>query len=248
MNTKLSRYELRSAVIGMTLGDSYLAQAHKRPNVKMRYVHSPKQTAYGYWKASVLEQLTPLPVRVYNVTAKLNNGKSYEQVCFETSSHTLFKRLRKLAYPGGKKAATARLLDYLTPLGLAIWYMDDGSININKSGGKLRGRQIFLHTACPEIEADLIRSYFLCTWGIEWKKFRIRQDSQFFSLRANVENAIKFFMLISQYVHPSLRHKMDFQYYNNTGRNYKRVQERIASLKSLGLYFKPEDIVPTPAN
>jgi hypothetical protein len=125
--------------------------------------------------------------------------------------------------------------------------MDDGSINITKKDGKLRGRQIFLHTACPENEADVARDYFLCTWGIEWKKFRIRRDSQFFSLRANAENAIKFFQLISQYVHPSMRYKIDLQYHNNTGRTYARVQKRIAELKEKGLYFGSEDIVPTPA-
>lgn len=232
----------------MTLGDSYLTPAHKRPNVRMNYTHCPKQMAYGYWKKAVIEQLTPKPVRVYNRVAKLNNGKSYEQISFESVSHPLFKRIRKLAYLNRKKTITERLLAYLTPLGLAIWYMDDGSINITKRDGKLRGRQIFLHTACSEAEADTVRNYFLCTWGIIWKKFKIRQDSDRFSLNANCENAIKFFQIISQNVHPSMRYKMDLQYYNNTGRNYKRVQQRIAGLKELGLYFKPEDIVPTTTN
>lgn len=248
MNTKFSRHEIRSAIIGMTLGDSYLHQAHRRPNVRMKFTHCPKQMAYGYWKKTVIEQLTPKPVRVYNRVAKLTNGKSYEQIAFESISHPLFKRIRKLTYLDKKKTVTERLLAYLTPLGLAIWYMDDGSINITKRDGKLRGRQIFLHAACSEAEADVIRNYFLSTWGIEWKKLRVKQGSENFSLRANCENAIKFFQIISQYVHPSMRYKIDLQYHNNTGRNYQRVQQRIAGLKELGLYFKPEDIVPTTTN
>lgn len=246
MNTRLSRYEVRGAIVGMVLGDSYLHQAHKRENVRMTYSHSPKQAAYGYWKGEILESLLSKPIKAYTRFAKLGNGKSYEQVMFESISHPLFKRLRKIMYPNGKKRVSGKVLSYLTPLGLAIWYMDDGSVSINKRDGKLRGRNIYLHTACDEEQADIIRNYFLCTWGIEWKKFKVRKDGYRVSLFAGVESAIKFFRLISQNVHPSLRYKIDLQYHNQASPMTERIQQRIADLKAFGLYFKSDEIVPTP--
>ena len=231
----LSRVETRSAVVGMTLGDGYMV---KKVPTSMSFVHSPRQLAYATWKAGILEVLTGYPIKPYSYQTKLSNGKSYEQVRFMSRTHPLLQRIRYVAYPDAKKTITEKLLFYLTPLGLAIWYMDDGSINFIKRKGKITGRQIFLHTACPENEADLVRNYFLSTWGIDWKKFKIRQDSGFFSLRANANNAVEFFKLISQYVHPSMRYKIDLQYYSkDNGRLYTHTQKRVAELRANNLDF-----------
>jgi len=247
MDMKLSRYELRGAVAGMILGDAYLYKPKVAPNVTVHFTHSPKQSAYGYWKLALLAQLTGKEGRVYEHLTKLSNGKAYAQVDFQSTSHPLLRRLRKVAYPAGIKTITPKLLSYLTPKGLAIWYMDDGSVNIDRRHGRLKGRQIFLHTCCPFDQAKLIIDYFKCTWDIDWKIVRSRKDVEYFTLHANVENAIKFFKIIAPFVHPQMRYKIDLQYHNNVGRTYRRVQERIAELKDSGLFFGSEDMIPTPA-
>ena len=63
------------------------------------------------------------------------------------------KVLRRVFYKPKKILGNRKLLNRLDALGVAIWYMDDGHINIRKSKeGKIHGFYIKLATCLPKEE------------------------------------------------------------------------------------------------
>lgn len=236
---RFTKAELRSSVIGMVMGDGCLYQPKNRhaKQTRLSFEHCLEQMPYGIWKASLLSQLTGREVHPHIYTRKGGFSDGKETVQFASSGHSLYRIIRKLAYPNNKKTFNRKLLNYLTPLGLAIWFQDDGCLRINKRNGWVLNRQMYLYTACPETEADLVIDYFKEMWGINWRKFNIRKfsDGYNWSLFAGAKEAHKFFEIISSYVHPCMRYKIDLKY---TVDKFK-PQQRVAEPFYLGL----EDIV-----
>src|SRR5690606_24987750 len=103
----------RQLVIFMTFGDGYL---NKKGYLSVR--HSLKQQDYSEWKKTILRKNGIRTTDVYEVS---NNG--YGGYEFRTSSYKFIRLYRKALYGKGKTIANRRLLNKLTPLGLAIWYM-----------------------------------------------------------------------------------------------------------------------------
>ena len=54
------------------------------------------------------------------------NAPSYS---FSTINHPELTAMHALCYPGGRKRLSRDWLEGLTPLSLAVWYLDDGSLN-----------------------------------------------------------------------------------------------------------------------
>ena len=85
------------------------------------------------------------PPRVSNTIVK---GKTYIRYSFTTYTFKSYKWLETLFYKKGRKYINPGLYDYLTPLALAVWIMDDG--------GKLKDAGIRLCTNCFTYEENLI--------------------------------------------------------------------------------------------
>ena len=105
----------REILIGCVLGDAYISKLGK-----IRIEHSLKQCEYLAWKFSKLKTLCyrALP---RNVIHKYK-GKSYESSFFQLRQY--FRKWRSIFYCNGQKIFPKNLI--LSPLSVAIWYMDDG--------------------------------------------------------------------------------------------------------------------------
>lgn len=118
--------EQRSVLVGSLLGDGHLSA----PSAKTaRFVerHSAAQEPYLRWKAGVLGSLVS---SIYTVQKKdTATGKVYDGVEFSTYSLECLRPYYDLFYPAPehKRAFPASLGELLTPLALAVWFMDDGS-------------------------------------------------------------------------------------------------------------------------
>lgn len=71
---------------------------------------------YIEWKYTIIRD-------VVNTPPKLSSGSYY----FRTVSNPIFSEYRRVFYNGVKKIVPHNLEELLTPLGLAVWIMDDGS-------------------------------------------------------------------------------------------------------------------------
>lgn len=115
--------------------------------------HGIKQEPYLRWKNSYLKLSFG-----YHVS---RSGKSESEQCHIYSSRNdpWCKELREEFYPSGIKVVTRDILDKIEPLGLLIWYLDDGHYKIKN--------YTTLATHCFTYNEHLImKKYFKDRWNI----------------------------------------------------------------------------------
>lgn len=102
-----------------------------------------------------------------------------------------------------QKRIPAILHEWLTPMSLAVWFMDDGSVSGNPSTG---GLKIAPHSFT---EHDLLRvQRVLCMkFGVYTK---LHRDGSKYVLAFGQKDAAKFAQLILPWVHPSMAYKLRF--------------------------------------
>lgn len=197
--------DLRSAVIGMVAGDASIRRQRGCRSVNLRIIHSAKQKRYLGYKRDILQNLFSR----WEVPVHAINNSGYPGVRLETRDHPKLRAVYKWFYKDGKKVFSRRILKYLTPMGIAIWYSDDGSLSFKKREGKVHGREVHLNTYCPLDQAKVIQSYFKDVWDITWT---IVPNKGLFRLRMGAQEAQKFFKLIEPYVIPEMRYKINLKY------------------------------------
>lgn len=212
-NTK----RIKGIVMGMALGDGHLMMQKRGINACMRITHTEKQREYLSHKGTLLEKLTS--VTVSERPPRLPKHPSVE-VMLTSRNHPLYTRAHKILYGAGKKKLSPVALSWLTPEGIALWYMDDGSLTKSYRTGKtgvrfIANRTLWLNTCGFTIEDNkLIIDFFKANYDIEFKlqaKTKIK-GKQYYSLRTNAGNANKFIELVKPYIVPSMQYKIDMEY------------------------------------
>lgn len=200
---KLSK-EQKSLLIGLLIGDGTISS-----NFVFKLSHSMEQKEYLEWKVKLLDKfkIKNNGIKEYISTCGYNTGKKvlYSQM----SVIPTIKALRRTVYIP-KKTITRRLLNWLTPLEIAIWYMDDGHININTSKQRSSIQHtIKIATCVDEKTIEIIIQYFLEVWNIKFRKFSEGKNT--FSLASSSEEDYsKFVNLIKPFVVqvPSMLYKI----------------------------------------
>ena len=208
-NISISNAE-NQIIIGSLLGDASLNKTDKKPRI--HFSQCLAQAEYIQWKYESLINLTT-GVGVRQVMSGVD--KRYPQLRFQTRNHAIFNYYRKLFYPNGKKEVNKRVLGQLEPLGLAVWYMDDGNKILHKYTKKdgnlgIKSREICINTQCftPE-EHELMIAYFNRQYEIVCKMYKNKDSHR---LVMNAQNANKFIAIIEPYILDSMKYKVDLQY------------------------------------
>jgi recombination protein RecA len=124
--SRLSEVELspdqESVLIGTVLGDASLAMHghHARLHVKHKAAHR----ALAEFKREVFSRFTSMPLHAFDQRL---GAKRYPCVQFATRTHPVFTAWRRRFYPDRHKQVPDDIADLLTPLAVAVWFMDDGS-------------------------------------------------------------------------------------------------------------------------
>ncbi len=197
--------ELRSAIVGMVAGDAGIRKQKGCRSVSLRITHAEKQREYLEYKRDILQNL----FKGWEIPIRPINNSGYPGVRLETRNHPKLRAIYKWFYSEGKKRFSRQILNYLTPIGVAIWYMDDGSLSYKKREGKVHGREVHLNTYCSLEEAEVIQAYFKEVWDVSWT---VIPNKGLFRLRMGSNGAKKFFMIISPYIIPMMRYKIDLGY------------------------------------
>ena len=166
MKSKFNK-ESRNLLIGMLLGDGSISN-----NYVFKIAHCEQQKDYLEWK---IKQLNNAGIRnnginSYIKTKGYNTGVPvyYSQL----KVITFIKLLRKVMYKNKKIIGNRKLLNRLSAREIAIWYMDDGHINIRKDkDGRPMGFYIKISTCEPKEEAQVIIDYFKEVWGVNFYMF-----------------------------------------------------------------------------
>jgi recombination protein RecA len=112
----------KSVLIGTLLGDGCLAMHghHARLHVKHKATHR----SLAEFKRSTFE--TYVSMAIHEFDQRLG-GKRYPCVQFATRTSPVFTYWRHRFYVDGRKQIPDDITDLLTPLAIAVWFMDDGS-------------------------------------------------------------------------------------------------------------------------
>ncbi len=207
-----NNHDFNGILIGMVLGDSYIGVNKTKTLAYLETLHKSSHKPYLIWKQRLINYK-------FETTFKYKNNNGYGAFIFRTKFEKKLIYLRKDFYVNGKKTVKLNLLNRLTNLGLAIWYMDDGCLSLGKKNGLINRRNIFLNTQTFGLEGNLlIQEWLLSKYDISSNINRNRG----FRLRLNTSNTLKFIEIVSPFVKlvPCMQYKIDLQY--NLG---SRVQE-----------------------
>ena len=197
--------EQKRLLIALLIGDGTISS-----NYVFKLSHSTNQREYLEWKVKLLNKLgiKNNGIKEYISSSGYNIGKGvlYSQL----SINSTIKALRRSVYIP-KKTFTRNLLNWLDEQGVAIWYMDDGFININESEqrhGSIQ-RNIRISTCVDKDTCDTIIKYFKERWNVEFRPFI--EKSKLFSIatRTNADTD-KFINIVKPYIEqvPSLLYKI----------------------------------------
>jgi hypothetical protein len=117
---KLTEYQ-KDILIGSLLGDGSLVCRKGFPYFKVS--HCEVQKDYLYWKYEALRPIARVPGKYID---KRGNSIMHQ---LHTLSHSGLEELKDMFYKDNKKNITDKI--QLNELSLAIWFMDDGTINGN---------------------------------------------------------------------------------------------------------------------
>lgn len=204
---KISK-EKKSLLIAMLLGDGTISS-----NYVFKLSHSEEQREFLEWKVKLLQDagFKVNGIKEYISKCGYNEGKKvlYSQL----SINPTIKALRRTVYIP-KKTFNRRLLNWLDELGVAIWYMDDGCININTSKQRATVQHtIKIATCVSEDIVEMIINYFLERWNIKFRKFP--EGKRTFSIASSSEEDFqKFVSIVKPYIQqvPSLLYKIRDNY------------------------------------
>ena len=181
-------------IYGSYLGDGYI-DITKKNRYRLRIVHCEKQKEYCNWKAYM-----------FNVS-KLNycekNGYSQKPAYnFQTKIFDLEEDI-----PKNTKIVPDWILDKLDARGIAVWYMDDGSINKRQLKNGDISNFIYIHSNNFDYETQEKFVKKFNEYGINPTIHKTK--NLYYYLIFNKENTRKLLDLISPYIHESMQYKID---------------------------------------
>jgi recombination protein RecA len=189
-------------VLGSLMGDGCLARPVRRDSesARFRMGHGVKQAEYLDWKISLLDNIPH---------SRTTNEKGAVFADFTPLSE--LHELRSAVYLGdGKKFLSEEYIKALTPLALAVWYMDDGSFTLRSKGLQQRtqggsGRIEICVEAMSKGSQERLCDYLRDTHGLD---VRLKHAGSAAVLVFSKQATAAFQEIIAPYVHPSMAYKL----------------------------------------
>lgn len=195
----------KSILIGLLLGDGYID-----PKGRIYVEHCQQQLEYCIYKAKLLHSVTGGKDINVSVTERkrtpLKNGKQWKSgdtfiTCKFKKQSKHFIPIRELLYNNGKKTITKEVLELLSPLSIALWWMDDGNLSRRKQKDGTPGSYTLrLYTYLSFEENKLIRDYFIEKYNIYWNIQTANQQKDQYYLYCSQSQGIKFMKLIKDII------------------------------------------------
>ena len=199
---RLSPQQLQ-LILGSLMGDGSLSpNTRGRSGTRFRMGHGAKQAAYLDWKVEMLGNIPG---------SRTTNAKG--AVFADIHPLPELAELHQAVYFGaGKKHLTWEYLKALTPLALAVWYMDDGCFTLRSKGVQERTRggtgriEICVEAMSPGSRQRLVQ-YLRDSRGLDVKLME-RGARRVSVLQFTTASTEKFQRLVAPYVHPSMDYKL----------------------------------------
>ncbi len=173
----------KEIILGSLLGDgSLMIHKHYR-NARYSFRHSVKQKEYFFWKVKELKEISSK-----NCFWKQKDGKfRYQSLALESLTE-----LYHLTHRRGKFFINQEWLKKLTPLSLATWWLDDGSLVTNSRKG------VFCTEGFNHRDLLILSQYLKDRWRVD---SRIGRRGNYYQLRIySTEELKKFLRMILSHI------------------------------------------------
>lgn len=147
----------KEIVLGTILGDGSLKIHKGYKNARLSFRHSIKQKEYFFWKTEELKEISS--EKYY---WEQNDGK----LRYQSSASESLTEIYNLTHKNSKWNINRKWLNLLTPLSLAVWWLDDGSLVGNTRHG------VFCTDSFHKYEVIVLSGYLMDVWRI---KTRVRK-------------------------------------------------------------------------
>ena len=192
---KLSERQ-REIITGLLLGDGHF-ETRNGQIYRLKVEHSIKQKEYVDWLYQNFINLTNQPPKAREKTSFDKKIISYG---FTTYSSGSFRFYGQQFYLGNKKIIPKNIKKLLSPLSLAIWFMDDGSLK------SIKHRAYIIHTLGYDLsELQIMEKALMEKFGI---KIKIHKQYNKWRIYIPAESYEKFRKLIKSHIIESMKYKL----------------------------------------
>lgn len=160
--------QARAIILGTILGDGSLKIQNKNSNANLQIRHSETQKEYFLWKVEQLQEIARK--KSVNIQKPDGYGKN-NKLRFVSKNLPSLTELHRLTYKNNKLRIRRKWLNQLTPLSLAVWWCDDGSL-IGYGGRK----GVFCTDGFNKKSVEIIARYLKSVWKIKTIVAPIRRD------------------------------------------------------------------------
>ncbi len=189
----------KAVLIGTVLGDAFLQSTGKK-NARLRLEHGYRQKHYLLWKVGIFPRLFQgEPSYIERIHPKTK--RSYQYWRHQSNSSPVLGSWHRILYPEGCKRIPDNLRELLIePLGLAVWYMDDGYYYPKDRNSYIYLGRVSKHEA--QIAQRTIKDNFSVRSRVYDKK------SKGFALFFSVAETKKLHKLLRSYMLPEFDYKL----------------------------------------
>ncbi|GAA1075618.1 intein-containing recombinase RecA [Nocardiopsis metallicus] len=227
----------RQVVFGSLMGDGSLSpNTSGRDGTRFRMGHGAAQADYLDWKVSLLGNIG---------CSRTSNDK--EAVFADFTPLPELAELREAVYFGdGKKHLSWEYIKALTPMALAVWYMDDGCFTVRSKGVQARteggsGRIEICVEAMSPGTRDRLVDYLRDTHDLD-VKLVARGSARKYFIQFTTAASAQFQKLVAPYVHESMAYKLLPRYQGQcqVALELSEPVERLVASPILDIQVKPE--------
>ena len=197
---KLSELQ-KEVLIGMLLGDGHLETQNGGRTYRLKVEHSYLQKEYVDWLYQVFKEWVTTPPRE---RTQIVLGVSYQKYGFSTLSHGGLRFYAQQFYQNKKKVLPRMIHKWLSPIAMAVWYMDDGSIKSSHHRALIINTQRFSMAELKRLVIILKDKY-----GVEMKlRKQSRKSIEIYQLITTSDTVVRFVDTIRPHVLPSMKYKL----------------------------------------
>lgn len=191
----------REILVGVLLRDGHLERLYTPTLGRLKVEHSHKQKDYVDWLYREFRDWVRSKPRLREMKAF---GNLYQNYGFCTYGHRLLGEFRERFYKGKKKIIPNDLEKDVTFLGLAVWYMDDGSIKSRRHKGVFLNTQGFNVSDIRKLQKVLRNKFGIeSTTRNQTRNQKTKKQIYFGGISGE-----KFIALIKPYIISSMRYKI----------------------------------------
>jgi len=187
---------VKSIMIGSILGDGFLDKP-TRNGSRLTIKYDDKSITYLKWLHKKLANFG---------VSEIKKKRGYHQHYFSTKPSFETAYLRNVFYPSGKKIIPFDIQKILNnPISLAVWYMDDGSLDYRLK----YHRNASIATFCFSYkDCELLAKTLKVNFGVEARvHLSTMRGKKYYRLYITSKSFNDFMKLIKPYINPCMRYK-----------------------------------------